>query len=120
MINVLSPSEAACFNRVRIHQEAMTFADICTPNGNSVDPTLLQDWQFTFEGLLGQHRSAHNFGRECLCASDWNIWQLSLRRICLGSLLLANPSGDWKGVPARIWRVYFNKEDDGTLEVVSD
>ena len=70
LIDVLSSSEAASFNRARIHQEAMTFADICTPNGNSIDPTFLQDWQSTFEGSLGQHRSAHEFGKECPCKSD--------------------------------------------------
>ena len=43
MINCLNTAEAVCFNRVRKHQETLTFSDICTPNGNSIDPLYLQD-----------------------------------------------------------------------------
>ena len=43
LINVLNTAEAVGFNRVRKHQEALTFSDICTPNGKTIDPSYLQD-----------------------------------------------------------------------------
>ena len=45
---------------------------------------------------------------------------MSLRRICLGSLTLTNSLGAWKAAPNRIWRVLFNAEEGGILEVMSD
>ena len=120
LINVLNTAEATGFNRVRKHQEALTFSDICTPNGKTIDPSYLQDWQASFEGSLGRHRSIHEFGREGPSKSDWNIWEVSLQRLCFGSLTLSIPLGKWKAAPNCIWRVLFNEEEGGTLEVSID
>ena len=73
LIDDLNTAEAIGFNRARKHQEVLTLSDICTPNGHTIDPSYLQDWQASFKGTLGHHRSVHEFGIERPSDVDWEI-----------------------------------------------
>ena len=115
LIDDLNTAEAIGFNRVRKYQEALTFSDICTPNGRTIDPSYSQGWQASFKGTLGRHRSIHAFGREGPSDDDWETWELALRRLCLGSLTLSIPLGRWRAAPNCIWRVLFNEEEGGMV-----
>ena len=116
---VLSGYDLVRFNRVRKRQEAMTFSDICTPNGTRFDDTFLHDWQDGFEGSLGRHRSAYAFGEEHPTEEDWKLWRLTLRRMCLGSLSLPTPLRERKEASPRTWRIFF-AEEEVVIEVLSD
>ena len=93
IIDCLNTAEAKCFNRARKHQEALTFSDNFTPNGNSIDPSYLQDWTYSFEGTLGKHWSLHNFGVKHPSKDDWATWESTLRQYCMGCLKLPNSLG---------------------------
>ena len=112
-------AELASINRARKQQEALFWSDIATANGKKIDPIYLADWEMSFEGQLGRHRSVFEYGRERPTDHDWVVWEKALKRLNLGYCSFPIPLGKWVAKSPRIWRVFYDR-DQNCVEVLSD
>ena len=64
-------------------------------------------------------RSHLDFGLEFPSENDFKSWNRAFNASTFGSMALANRLGDWVAASPRIWRVFYD-EDENVMEVLHD
>ena len=88
-------------------------------NGGKIDPTYLSSWWHSFEYQLGKRRSHLDFGLEMPTEDDFELWFRAFNTSTLGTMCLQNRLGNWVAASPRIWRVFYDEEEN-CMEVLSD
>ena len=61
---------------------------------------------------MGRNRSTITFGMEIPTKEDWTRWQAELSKIHTPTLVLLSPLDKWRQPSARVWRYYFDENED--------